>query len=210
MNQDTKRAEAFLSAAYESADANKQLAFYAQWAVDYDQQMAGLQYSSPRLLGDLLMQYLPNKQAKILDVGCGTGLTVAALFNAGYVDLHGIDLSPEMIQVADSRGFYQSLARVDVKQPLDCPDAQFDAVVSSGTFTLGHLDAGPLLELVRILKSGGILACTIHQDLWQTKGFAACFSRFVQAGQMQCLHRKLNRLFANKPPQAWFCVYRKI
>lgn len=210
MDKDQNRAEAFLSEAYDTEDHRSQLAFYAKWAADYDQQMVELQYSSPRILCDLILQYLPNSQANILDVGCGTGLTVKALFEVGYTDIHGLDLSQDMINVASRRDFYQSLNVADVKQPLEYPDAQFDAVISSGTFTHGHVGAEPLNELLRILKPDGILACTVHQDLWQAKGFEASFSNFEQTDQMHCLYRELNHLFDNKPPEGWFCVYRKV
>ena len=204
------RAEAFLHEAYTTQDQTNQQAFYTKWAADYDEQMAGLQYSSPRILSALLLQHLPDKEAHILDVGCGTGLTVKSLYESGYTHLHGIDLSPDMIAVAQSRGIYQDLKVADLNQALSYPDAHFDAVISSGTFTHGHVGPKPLDELIRIVKPAGILAFTVHQDLWQTAGFSAAITDFEQAGQLHCLHLELDHLFDNKPADGWFCVYQKL
>lgn len=41
----------------------------------------------------LLEQYIPNKQAKILDIGCGNGWLLKNLQQRGYNNVHGIDPS---------------------------------------------------------------------------------------------------------------------
>lgn len=43
-----------------------------------------------------------NKKDKILDVGCGSGTHAKILFDCGY-DINGLDLSPEMIEIANSK-----------------------------------------------------------------------------------------------------------
>ncbi len=99
---DTHGAKAFLEQAYQASDANKQAQFYSKWASQYDAQMVdGLAYRSPQALADLLMPHLPNQEALILDIGCGTGLTVQSLYEAGFTHLHGLDRSLEMLTIAD-------------------------------------------------------------------------------------------------------------
>ena len=67
----------------------------------------------------------------------------------------------------------------DLSQPLEVPDSEYHAVISSGTFTHGHVGPEPLDEIFRILKPNGILACTVHIDLWQTRGFEAKFKSLL-------------------------------
>ncbi|MCZ6796542.1 MAG: methyltransferase domain-containing protein, partial [Gammaproteobacteria bacterium] len=97
----------------------------------------------------------------------------------------------------------------DVNLPLEIADFEYDAAISSGTFTHGHVGPGPLDEIFRILKPGGILACTVHNDLWQTRGFEARFNALINAGNIECLHLKQDKYYESGDLEGWFCVYRK-
>ena len=54
------------------------------------------------------------KDASILDAGCGTGQAGALLAAAGYTNVDGADLSPEMREVAARLGVYRNLYRLDM------------------------------------------------------------------------------------------------
>ncbi len=200
----------FVSAAYQIEDDADMVEFYRQWAEDYDREMLdGLNYESPTRIAQLLSRHLPDRSAAILDVGCGTGLTCVYLADAGYRNLDGIDISPDMIRVCAQRGIYRELLVGDINQPLEREDASYDGVISSGTFTHGHVGARPLAEIFRILKPGGVLACTVHQDLWQSMGFETEFDGLVERGEAQCLGLDMGSFYRDAPPEGWFCVYRK-
>src|SRR5262245_36562109 len=48
------------------------------------------------------------------DLGCGTGRTGAWLHGRGVAQIDGIDLTPEMLAVAGTRGIYERLREADV------------------------------------------------------------------------------------------------
>jgi SAM-dependent methyltransferase len=53
-----------------------------------------------------LSPHLPSsKTAKILDIGCGEGLTLAFLKQEGYTHLTGLDASPENVRICRNFGF---------------------------------------------------------------------------------------------------------
>ena len=203
-------AREFLSEAYGLDDPERMKEFYAKWARDYDNQMnEGLGYASPGLIATRLITHQPDRHAPVLDVGCGTGLTVLDLAAAGYDALYGIDLSPEMIEVARGRGIYTGLVVGDLNQPLAYDDDFFGGVISSGTFTHGHVGPEPLEELVRVLAPGGVLACTVHDKLWKSRGFESAFSELESSGRLARLELTLDRYFDGGEPEGWFCIYRK-
>ncbi|MDP9176989.1 MAG: methyltransferase domain-containing protein [Gemmatimonadota bacterium] len=121
----------------------------------------------------------------ILDVGCGTGtLAIAAKGRVGGAGVvHGIDASPEMIDLANRKA---TKAGIDVAfqtgivEALPFPDAQFDVVLS--TLMLHHL---PKLvrrqcarEMRRVLKPGGrVLAVDFATPAGKRKGLLARFHR---------------------------------
>ena len=205
-----KGPSAFVDEAYHLEDEAGMVEFYRKWAEDYDHQMLDeLGYVSPAMLAAQLREYLPDTAAEIFDIGCGTGLTCKPLAEWGYANLDGIDLSPDMVRVAGQRGIYRELLVGDVNQQLERDDASYDGVISTGTFTHGHVGPGPLAEIFRILKPGGILACTVHGDLWESMGFEAAFEALVEQGAAECLSQQLDRYYRDGEPEGWFCIYRK-
>jgi predicted TPR repeat methyltransferase len=200
----------FVDAAYHLDDEASMVDFYRKWAADYDHQMLDeLGYTSPTKIAQQLIQYLPDTQSMIFDIGCGTGLTCVFLAEKGYTNLDGIDLSPDMVRVASERGIYRELLVGDVNQALERNDESYDAAISSGTFTHGHVGPEPLDEIFRILKPGGILACTIHQDLWTSMGFEEKLAALAATGIASPVSCEMDSYYKDRDPEGWFCVYRK-
>ncbi len=82
---------------------------------------------------------------RILDMGAGTGKTLAILHDCGFKAL-GIDIEP--------RGW--GVERGDLLNT-DFPDESFDAVLSECSFFVTGNQRGALFEAKRVLKSGGML-----------------------------------------------------
>jgi predicted TPR repeat methyltransferase len=204
-------ADDFVQEAYHLENTHEMVDFYRKWAADYDRQMLDQRgYTAPSSIAAILSEQLPDTQASVLDVGCGTGLTCRLLAERGFSQLDGIDLSQEMIDVARERGIYRNLLQGDVNEPLQIETASYDGVVSSGTFTHGHVGPAPLDEIFRVLKPGGVLACTVHQDLWQSMGFEDRFAALVDEGIASLVSLELGSYYRDKPVEGWFCVYRKV
>ncbi|MBI5795512.1 MAG: class I SAM-dependent methyltransferase [Planctomycetes bacterium] len=100
---------------------------------------------------------------KVLDVGCGTGtLTLAAREKTGSAgEVHGIDSSPEMIDVASKKatGIGADIKfQVALIEAIPYPNGYFDVVLSS--LMIHHLPGDALKqkafsEMRRVLKPGG-------------------------------------------------------
>jgi len=104
---------------------------------------------------------------KVLDLGCGTGNITIPLCERGY-DLTGIDLSEEMLSIADHKAFelnknikwiYGDM--VDVQFP-----SNYDAIISCCDSVNYIVDDEELLQLFKNaysgLNSGGVFAFDMH------------------------------------------------
>lgn len=199
----------FVTEAYSLGDKESILKFYRKWAEDYDRKMSSQGYLSPSAIATLLDKHLLRHDIEVLDVGCGTGLTGVEIKQYGVEYLDGIDISGEMISVARSRDIYRRLYVADLNKPLALEDQSYDAAISSGTFTHGHVGAEPVAEIFRVLRPGGLLACTVHFDLWHNRGFDAVLAKMISANEIQCLALKEGSYFKDCEPEGWFCVYQK-
>jgi predicted TPR repeat methyltransferase len=97
----------------------------------YDTKMRdNLSYQAPERLQDLIRAEIgAAKGLEILDIGCGTGLAGVGLKERAAC-LVGIDLSPEMIEVAQERDIYDQLEIAEITEWLDQTESQFDLIVA--------------------------------------------------------------------------------
>ena len=114
-----------------------------------------------------------------------------------------------MLAKSAARGIYRRLIRADLTLPIDLPDASYDAMVSSGTFTHGHVGPEPLGGLMGLLRRGGHFAFTVHQDILTGHGFEAEVARLQRAGILDVVERRLDRFFAPLDPVGLFVVARR-
>jgi SAM-dependent methyltransferase len=99
------------------------------------------------------------KEARILDLGCGYGRTCDLLHMAGYENIVGIDSSSEMIKRGNKEFPHLSLS---ISQADEVPyqDTTFDAVLLCAVLTCipGFKQRERLLsEVYRVLKPSGII-----------------------------------------------------
>jgi ubiquinone/menaquinone biosynthesis C-methylase UbiE len=105
---------------------------------------------------ELLVDESDLRGRRVLDVGCGTGRLAAALAERYGCKVWGVDLSPEMLEVARRR--LPPTARVKLAPAEELPfrDGWFERVTM--TLVYHHLDPPrALAEARRVLVSGGRL-----------------------------------------------------
>jgi ubiquinone/menaquinone biosynthesis C-methylase UbiE len=117
---------------------------------------------------DLALRSVPEPK-RILDVGCGTGYLLRDLAGRvpAAVELVGIDAAPSMIEVAmaDSAGGRPQFA-VAVAEKIPQPDASFDLIVSTTSFTHWTDQGRGLSECARVLAPGGCLVLADVFSVW--------------------------------------------
>ena len=157
---------------------NRLTKVYRDWAKKYD-------YDNDHVLGtvsqpksvNLLSTRLKDKTAKIIDVGCGTGLVGENLKAKDFMYFDGIDISEDMLSIAKSRG-YRNLFLGSLNKQLPVLDDAYDAAMCIGVFTHGHVSSDGFNELCRIVKPGGYVCFTINEGVFEKYGFKDMIAEF--------------------------------
>ena len=157
--------------ALSSLDDTRKL--YADWAETYDKTfIEASDFVQPQRVAEAFVA--AGGAGPVLDFGCGTGIMGEML--AGKVaPVDGADLSPEMLAVAARKSVYRDLIEGNVLDGLTVTDGAYAGVVSSGTFTNGHVGPDALDELLRLAQPGAQFALSINGEHFAREGFAAKF-----------------------------------
>ncbi|MAP95186.1 MAG: SAM-dependent methyltransferase [Ponticaulis sp.] len=159
---------------------------YKDWATSYEKDtVEDMGYIAPKVVAEKLSSILPDAQ-KILDAGCGTGLAGVELQERGFEAIDGMDISPEMLALADDKGVYQALQTEDMTRALSYGSNSYDAVTCVGTFTHAHVGPQGFDELLRITKPEGYVVATVHEDVWKD-GYLRHFDVLEQADKARII-----------------------
>jgi len=139
---------------------------YRDWAETYDEQTVNeFGWMGFKPAAEAFAERVTDKSSTVLDAGCGTGLSGVALLEQGFSNIHGLDLSPEMLLVAKKTGAYKTLCEADLTQPLTS-GASFDAIFACGVFGFGPPHPEHIHHLVEVLKPGGLAMLTVNGKGW--------------------------------------------
>ena len=178
---------------------------YDEWANKYDHDNDATlgTISQPKTV-EILCTVL-EKHAKILDAGCGTGLVGAELAKSGYDTFDGVDLSGEMLRHAKTRG-YTKLFQYSLNDPLPISDGAYDAIISAGLFTHGHVKTHAIRELIRITKSGGYLCFTINEGVYHSQGFDTEIQSISDDRLWEIKKLEKDAYMTKEQVQAYYCL----
>jgi predicted TPR repeat methyltransferase len=137
---------------------------FDQYAPRFDAELESrLAYRTPALLAALLQAsgVAPDGSRRVLDLGCGTGLSGAAL-KPFAKRMTGLDLSPRMLAEAAKRRLYDALEEADLLDWLPRQRGRFDLVAAADVLNyLGDL-APALRGIAGALAPGGFAAFSIE------------------------------------------------
>ncbi len=211
MSEDKISTNAAIDAALHlDGDAQNVKQFYADWAMQYNQDVNSAEYSGPVIAAQLLQQNLTDKKARILDAGCGTGLVGVELQRLGFNHVDGFDLSPEMAEFASASGAYhQVTGNIDMLHAVEnYPQRDYDALLSIGVFTLGHVPPQALEVLVQLVRRDGLLVISTRSHYFEQTDFQACVDALLTSGQLSQLQVVWDAPY-NHDGDAHYWVFRK-
>lgn len=132
---------------------------FDQCAEAFDEMLVDqLGYHVPMMLRERLPRVAPGPYARLLDLGCGTGLTGASLVDMAD-QITGVDLAEGMLEQADERGVYAELYVGEATGFLEeTDDPPWNLITATDVLPyVGALEAF-FAGVGRCLAPGGVLA----------------------------------------------------
>ena len=142
-------------------DAHAVLSAYRRWAPIYDRTFGFVASEGRHHSVEIINQ----SAGRVLEVGVGTGLSLPKYDD--HLHVTGIDLSPEMLEIAEKRVQEKGLTNVDALRvmdagELDFEDGSFETVVAMYVMTVVPEPEKVMRELVRVCAPGGQVLLVNH------------------------------------------------
>ena len=162
---------------------------YAEWAATYNETfIRANDYVYPKTIAQKFNEQVPTTNViKVADIGCGTGAVGSYLSNLRpNLSIDGFDISPEMLAQAatveriNKSPVYTDLIEIDLTSEL--PKKSYDAMISAGTFTHGHLGPVTLFSLIQLVRINGWFVIGINAQHFELRGFDDMLRKTHHAG----------------------------
>lgn len=172
--------------AYTLNNPEKHKSYYDAWAETYDDDFLKAEgYAAPYHVAERLNQIATPSDTPIADIGCGTGAVGTSLAELGASHiLHGFDISTGMLDMARKTGHYTDLHHADFTSAQPQHENNYGAIVSSGTFTLGHLGPDDLWRALSLGRHHALGLISINAAHFEEKGFMRAFQDWQSRGMI--------------------------
>jgi len=194
---------------YKLKTTDEIMKYYDEWGYKYDKDMEDWNYTGPKETSKLFNKYSSDKDIKIYDAGCGTGLVGVELKKYGFSNFFGADLSQKLLDLVP-KGLYTTLDKVDLNKPVNEKDSSFDAVMCVGTFTFGHVKPHALDEFIRIIKNKGLICFTINEGIHEEYGFDKKIKQLNDDNLWKEIDFFKSDYIASKDVNAWLGLYEVV
>ena len=183
------------------------LKYYQDWTSNnkYNKDMVDWNYTAPQETVSVLRNYALNKNSKILDAGCGTGLVGIELKKYDYSNIEGVDFSQSMLDLVP-QNIYKKIEKIDLNKPLKFKNNMYDVVMCVGTFTYGHVKPHALDEIIRITKNKGLICFTINEGIYEEYGFDKKIKELTNNKLWNVKEFFKSNYITNKDVEAWLCL----
>jgi predicted TPR repeat methyltransferase len=161
--------EDLLKGAYDNLDNTR--AYYDHLSQKYDEVVVKKWgYNMPSCVAKMCVEVLRIPlSARVLDLGCGSGLVGAELQKHGYNAFTGVDISEASLRIAKGRNVYVRLKVGNLSEclvPKVLPrESMFNLLVCVGTTS--YLSPDVLNGWSRLVRPGGILVLTHKTEVWK-------------------------------------------
>lgn len=180
--------KSYLNDVYDGG-TNDSRELYASWASTYDNEVQKNGYVTPERVANALKDIVTNQSELILDYGCGTGLSGFALQAVGFVNIDGLDVSPEMVTLAKTKSIYKKLTVFDPSTKIPVQADQYKIITAIGVIGAGAAPLEVFDNLFSLLPPNGLFAFSFNDHTLSDPNYEEKVNQCLNSGQATILHK---------------------
>ena len=181
-------AKSYLKEVY-SGDTNDSRELYASWAATYDKEVQKNGYVTPKRIANALKDVVTHQSDFILDYGCGTGLSGFALQAVGFENINGLDVSQEMVSLAEKKSIYKNLKVFDPFTEIPVYPDQYKIITAIGVIGAGAAPLQVFDSLFTLLPQNGLLAFSFNDHTLNDPSYEKKVQSYLSQGHATMLHK---------------------
>ena len=190
-------AKSYLNDVYDGG-TNDSRELYASWASTYDNEVQKNGYVTPERVAKALKDIVTNQSEVILDYGCGTGLSGFALQAVGFTNIDGLDVSQEMVSLAEKKSIYKKLTVFDPSAKIPVHADQYKIITAIGVIGAGAAPLEVFDNLFSLLPPSGLFAFSFNDHTLSDPNYEEKVNQCLSSGQAIILHKS----YGNHLPKA--------
>jgi predicted TPR repeat methyltransferase len=190
-------AKSYLNDVYDGG-TNDSRELYASWASTYDNEVQKNGYVTPERVAKALKDIVTNQSEVILDYGCGTGLSGFALQAVGFTNIDGLDVSQEMVSLAEKKSIYKKLTVFDPSTKIPVHADQYKIITAIGVIGAGAAPLEVFDNLFSLLPPSGLFAFSFNDHTLSDPNYEGKVNQCLSSGQAIILHKS----YGNHLPKA--------
>ena len=190
-------AKSYLKEVY-SGDTNDSRELYASWAATYDKEVQKNGYVTPKRIANALKDVVTDQSDLILDYGCGTGLSGFALQAVGFENINGLDVSQEMVSLAEKKSIYKNLRVFDPSTEIPVDSNQYKIITAIGVIGAGAAPLPVFDSLFALLPQNGLFAFSFNDHTLNDPNYEKKVKSCLSSGDATILHKS----YGNHLPKA--------
>ena len=181
-------AKSYLKEVY-SGDTNDSRELYASWAATYDKEVQKNGYETPKRIANALKDVVSDQSDFILDYGCGTGLSGFALQAVGFENINGLDVSQEMVSLAEKKSIYKNLKVFDPFTEIPVYPDQYKIITAIGVIGAGAAPLQVFDSLFTLLPQNGLFAFSFNDHTLNDPSYEKKVESCLGKGHATMLHK---------------------
>lgn len=162
---------------------------YASWAATYDYEVQKNGYVTPKRVATALKEVVTNQSELILDYGCGTGLSGLALQLVGFKNIDGLDVSQEMVSLAEKKSIYRNLKIFNPNTEIPVHPEQYQIITAIGVIGAGAAPLQIFDDLFFLLPRGGLFAFSFNDHTLSDPDYEKKVEQYLDGGYALLIHK---------------------
>lgn len=182
----------FLDQVYVHSERHEDtMALYDEWAASYDAEVTENGYATPMRCTEALLQTGANVDARVLDVGCGTGISGQALRDGGFSWVDGSDTNHNMLKQARAReGVYRQLMQVSLDDPFPFPQGTYQILSAIGVIAARHAPPETIGAILQKLDTGGLFVFSLNDHTLEDTRYESEIDAHIAAKRVRVVFRQ--------------------